>query len=68
MAATWPATQVCRRRVESGLGGHKAGASGVDEGIEKASLPMWKRGRTERFVCATFSDFVGVANEHVGEK
>ena len=29
---TWSATQVCRRRVESGLGGHEAGVWRVDEG------------------------------------
>ena len=32
------ATQVCRRRVESGLGGHEEGVGGVDDRIENASL------------------------------
>ena len=41
---TWPATQVCPRAVKAGLGGHDAGASGVDEGVETASLPLSKRG------------------------
>ena len=37
---TWSATQVCPRPVESGLGGHDDGASGVDEGVENASLQL----------------------------
>ena len=36
----WPATQVCPRRVESGLGGHDDCASGVDEGVESESIPL----------------------------
>ena len=38
---TWPATQVCRRPVKSGLGGHDDGVSGVDDGVENASLWFW---------------------------
>ena len=37
---TWSATQVCRRRVKAGLGGHEEGVDGVDEGVEKTSLPL----------------------------
>ena len=37
---TWSATQVCRRRVKVGLGGHDDGVWGVDEGVEKTSLPL----------------------------
>ena len=33
----WPATQVCRRTVESGLGGHDDGASADNDGAENAS-------------------------------
>ena len=40
---TLPGTQVCPRTVKSGLGGHDDGASGVDEGVEKASIPIPKR-------------------------
>ena len=40
---TLPATQVGPRTVEAGLGGHDDGASGVDEGVENASLPLSKR-------------------------
>ena len=39
------ATQVCRRRVEAGLGGHEAGVMGDDEGVKNASHPTLKRGR-----------------------
>ena len=37
---TWSATQVGLRPVESGLGGHEEGVFGVDEGVEKTSLPL----------------------------
>ena len=43
---TWPATQVCPRPVEAGLGWHRAGVLGVDEGITNPSLPILKWGRT----------------------
>ena len=33
-------TQVGPRTVEAGLGGHDAGVSGVDEGVESALLPL----------------------------
>ena len=65
---TWPATRVCRRRVESGLGGHDAGVFGVDEGVETTPISLWKWGRTAMFVCVTFSDFKGSADEDVSEK
>ena len=57
---TRPATQVCRRLVESGLGGHEEGVFGDDEGVKKTSIPLRKRGRMAWFVCVTHSDFVGV--------
>ena len=57
---TWSAKQVCPRPVKAGLGGHDAGVLGVDEGVEKASLPLRKWGRMALFVCATFSGFKGV--------
>ena len=62
---TCPATQLGPRPVESGLGGHEEGVFGVDEGVEKASLPLLKRGRTGWSVCATFSDFTRVGNNFV---
>ena len=42
---TWPATQVGPRPVESGLGGHDDGVSGVDDRDKKTSPRSWKRGR-----------------------
>ena len=65
---TLPATQVSLRPVKSGLGGHEAGVSGVDEGVEKSSLPTLKGGRMALFVCTTFSDFLGVGNDVFDEK
>ena len=59
---TWPATQVGLRRVKAGLGGHDAGVWGVDEGVEKTSLPISKRGRPARSDYPTFSEFAGVEN------
>ena len=41
---TWPATQVGRRGVEAGLGGHDDGVSRVDEG-SKLIAPIIKLGR-----------------------
>ena len=64
---TWSATQICPRRVESGLGGHEEGVSGVDEGVDNASLPLRKRGRSAMSVGATFSDFIGVENQNDSE-
>mgnify|MGYP004601358651 CR=1 FL=1 len=40
---TWSATQVGLRPVESGLGGHDDGASGVDDGVKKTS-PSYENG------------------------
>ena len=40
---------------------------GVDEGVENASLPLWKRGRTAWSDPTTFSDFVGVDYEMVDD-
>ena len=65
---TWPATQVCPRPVEAGLGGHRAGVFGVDEGTTNPSLPILKWGRTAASDWPTFSVFIGVENDHVGEK
>ena len=64
---TWSAPQVCPRPVESGLGGHEEGVLAVDDGVEDASLPLRKRGRTTKSVCATFSDFIGVENQNDSE-
>ena len=65
---TWPATQVGLRPLESGLGGHDAGVSRVDEGVETTSLPLLKWGRTALSECAAFSDFRGSIDENVSEK
>ena len=65
---TFPATQVSPRPVKSGLGGHEAGVSGVDEGITNPSFPTMKGGRMALFVCTTFSDFLGVGNDVFDEK
>ena len=65
---TWSATQVGRRPVESGLGGHEEGVGGVDDGVENASLPLWKQVGITLSECAPFSDFIGVANDVVDEK
>ena len=64
---TWSATQVGLRPVKSGLRGHEAGVSGVDEGDEKASVSLWKRGRIAKSERVTFSDFSGVAYEVVSD-
>ena len=37
---TLPATQVSPRPVKSGLGGHEAGVSGVEEGVENTTTPI----------------------------
>ena len=57
MGTTWSATQVGLRPVKAGLGGHDDGVSGVDEGVEKASIPLWKRGRVAWSGHSTISDF-----------
>ena len=49
---TRSATQVCRRRVESGLGGHDDGVCGVDEGLWNTSLSSRKRRRAACSDCA----------------
>ena len=64
MGATWSATQVCLRPVKAGLGGHDDGVSGDDEGVEKASIPLWKRGRMAWSDHPTFSDFRRFENEN----
>ena len=64
---TWPATQVLMRPIKSGLGGHDDGVSGVDDGVDKTSLPLRKRGRRSGSVGATLSDFRGIANQVVCE-
>ena len=58
--ATWPATQVGLRPVKAGLGGHDDGASGVDDGVEKSSIRISKRGRTAMSEYPTFSGFWAV--------
>ena len=68
MRTTWAATQVGLRRVKSGLGGHDDGVSGVDEGVENASIPITKRGRMAMSNHPTFSDFVVVGSENDSEK
>ena len=61
---TWSATHVGLRPVESGLEGHEEGVIGVDDGVENASLLLWKRGRTVQSDHAAFSDFTGVDDEN----
>ena len=56
--ATWPVTQVVLRPVKAGLGGHDAGVSGDDEGVEDAPISLWKRGRIVLTESPTFSVFV----------
>ena len=65
--ATWPATQVGLRPVGAGLGGHDDGASGVKEGVERASTQLCKRCRSAWSDRATFSDFVESDNQFDGE-
>ena len=57
---TRSATQVCRRHLESCLGGHEEGVLGVDEGVKNASPSILQWGRTALSDCATFSVFWGV--------
>ena len=64
---TWPATQVGPRTDEACLGGHDDGASGVDDGVENASLPLSKRGRLAMSDCPTFSVFCGQVNDFGSE-
>ena len=52
------ATQVGPRGVEAGLGGHDAGASGDDEGVEKILIPIRNRGQMVLTESPTFRDFV----------
>ena len=42
-----------------GSGRQRRRSLGDDEGVEKASLLLRKRGRTDLLVCATFSGFKG---------
>ena len=64
---TWSATQLGPRPVESGLGGHEEGVSGVDDGVENTSLLFWKRVRMTTLESAPFSDFTGFAKDVVDE-
>ena len=64
---TMSATQVCLRRVESCLEGHEAGVFGVDEGSRTHRSDV-KWGRVAVSECPTFSDFMGVDNDVVGER
>ena len=66
--ATWSATQVGLRPLESGLGGHDAGVFWVEEGVETTRLPLLKRGRTAVSECVAFSDIRGSMDENVSEK
>ena len=65
---TWSVTQVGLKLVGSGLGGHDAGVSGDDEGVENKPFPSTKLRRVAMSNCASFSDFVGVANDVADEK
>ena len=40
---------------------------GVDDGVEKASLRLRKRGRTVLSECPTFGDFTAAEKESLGE-
>ena len=62
-----PATQAGLRPVGSCLRGAEEGVCGVDEGVEKASLSLSKRGRMTMSEGATFSGFTGVEKDSVGE-
>ena len=64
---TWSVTQVGLKLVGSGLGGHDAGVSGDDEGVENKPFPSTKRRRMALSNCATFSDFISVEFEFAGE-
>ena len=65
---TRPATQVCPRGVESGLGGHDAGVSGVDGWVKNRPIPIQKQGRLVESERATFSDFLTSEMKLVGEE
>ena len=58
-----PATQQPLRSDKACLGGHDAGVSGIEEGVENTSLPITKRGRLRLSDCPTFSGFVGVEKD-----
>ena len=60
---TWSATQVGLRPVKSGLGSHEEGVIGVDDGVENASPPLWKRVRITLSECAAFSDLTEAASD-----
>ena len=68
LGTTWSATKVCPGTVKSGLGGHDAGVSRVDEGVENISLPLRKRGRMVLSDCATFNDIGGADKEFIDDK
>ena len=65
---TWPATQVCPRPVESGLGGDEEGVIGVDEGVKKTPLVLRKRGPKSWSKGATFSGFPAAEKDSVSVK
>ena len=56
----WPATQVGLRPVESCLGRHDDGVSGVDDRVKTTSHPSWKRVRLAMSQCGTFSLMLNV--------
>ena len=64
---TRPATQVCRRPVESGLGGHEEGVLWDDDGVENSSLPLRKWGRMPMLNRPTFNIFC-IGDENSCEK
>ena len=64
MGTTWAATQVRLRHVKAGLGGQDDGVSAGVEGVENASIPLWKRRRTVWSDYHTISDFRRFENEN----
>ena len=55
------------RRVKAGLGGHDAGVSGVDDGVENTSFPISKQGRLALSECPTFNGFKGIKGDFRSE-
>ena len=47
---------------------HGDGVFWVDEGVEKTSLPLWKRGRVAMSERQTSSDFGGAEKDFANEK
>ena len=53
---------------QGGLGGQDDGVLGVDEGVEKTSLPLPKWGRMTMSECPPFSGFIRVETDYVCKK